>query len=220
MRSRFITLTTLLVLCLALALTACARKPRSTADVPRTLSQTYRIAVAPFSQPTSTSQLIMGYLPEPQGRIAPDLLAAMDRTMRDVLLTQTKRQYLFIPPGKNLPDKMRFHTSNQPQALPHWISFARTLDADLLIIPQILDWHQREGSRAGVTRAAHVRCEFFLLNIKQGAVTARSVYDVEQSGLTSNLLEIGDFFKRKGGWATAEELAREAMLKAVKDFTL
>lgn len=219
MHSRFST-AALLILCLALALTACTRKPRSTADVPRTLPQTYRVAVAPFTQPTSTSQLIMGYLPEPQGRIAPEELPSLDLAMRDVLLTQTRRQYTFVPSSKRLPDKMQFHTSNQPQALPHWLKFARTLDADLLIIPQVLDWHQREGSRAGVTRPAHVRCEFFLLNIKQGTITSRSVYDVEQSGLTSNLLDIGDFFKRKGGWASAEELAREAMLKAIKDFAL
>ena len=84
----------------------------------------------------------------------------------------------------------------------------------------MLNWHQREGSRAGVTRPAHVRVEFFLINIQQGTVQERSVYDVEQSGLTSNLLEIGDFLKRKGGWATADELAREGMLKAVKDLML
>jgi len=31
---------------------------------------------------------------------------------------------------------------------------------------------------------------------------------------------VGDFFKRQGKWVTAEELAREAMIKAVKDLNL
>ena len=90
----------------------------------------------------------------------------------------------------------------------------------LLLVPQVLNWHPREGSRAGVTRPAHVRVEFFLINARQGTILDRSVYDVEQTSLTSNLLEIGEFFKRQAGWATADELAREGMVKAVKDMTL
>ena len=38
--------------------------------------------------------------------------------------------------------------------------------------------------------------------------------------LTENLLNVGDFFKRQGKWVTADELAREAMIKAVKDLNL
>lgn len=219
MRSRCI-LTALLALCCAVALLACARQPRSTADIPRSLAHGYSIAVAPFTQPTTTSQLLVGQLPENQGRIPPAALPALDMALRDVLLTQTKRQYTFVPRNAPLPDKMRFHDSNQPQALPHWLAFAKTLKTDLLLVPQVLDWHQREGSRAGVTRPAHVRVEFFLLNVRQGTIMDRSVYDVEQTGLTNNLLNIGDFLSRQGGWATAEELAREGMLKTVKDMTL
>lgn len=219
MRSR-LTVMALSALCLALFLSGCSRQPRSTADIPRSLSPAYTIAVAPFTQPTTTSQLIMGQLPKDQGRIAPEMLPSLDMALRDVLLTETKRQYTFIPRHTPLPDKMRYHDSNQPQALPAWVTFAKGLKTDLLLVPQVLNWHQREGSRAGVTRPAHVRVEFFLINIRQGTVMERSIYDVEQTGLTSNLLEIGDFLKRQAGWASAEELAREGMVKAVKDMTL
>lgn len=219
MRSR-ITIMALLALCLGLLLTGCARKPRTTADIPRSLSPSYSIAVAPFTQPTSTSQLIIGQIPRDQGRIAPEMLPALDRTLRDVLMTETKRQYTFVPRHAPLPDKMRYHDSNQPQALSAWVAYAREVKTDLLLVPQVLNWHPREGSRAGVTRPAHVRVEFFLINARQGTILDRSVYDVEQTSLTSNLLEIGEFFKRQAGWATADELAREGMVKAVKDMTL
>lgn len=213
-------LAALLALCCAVFVLACSRQPRSTADIPRALPSGYSIAVAPFTQPTTTSQLLVGQLPENQGRIPPAELPALDMALRDVLLTKTKRRYTFVPRTAPLPDTMRFHDSNQPQALPHWLAFAKTLKTDLLLVPQVLDWHQREGSRAGVTRPAHVRVEFFLLNAKLGTIMDRSVYEVEQTGLTNNLLNIGDFLSRQGGWATAGELAREGMLKAVKDMTL
>lgn len=210
----------LLALCLALFSLGCTRQPRTTADIPRSLSPSYSIAVAPFTQPISTSQLIMGEIPKDQGRIAPEMLPSLDRALRDVLLTETKRHYTFVPRHMPLPDKMRYHDSNQPQALSAWAAFAKGLKTDLLLVPQVLNWHQREGSRAGVTRPAHVRVEFFLINAQQGTILDRSVYDVEQTSLTSNLLEIGEFFKRQAGWATADELAREGMVKAVKDMTL
>ena len=219
MKNRF-----LWILCALLSLLVltggCNRKPASTADVPRSLSHQYKIAVAPFTQPRDISQLIMGQLPQPQALAARDVLIAQDRQLRDVLYTTTKRSYAFLPRTRPLPDLKRFHTSERPQALPLWVEYARKTSADILFIPQILTWRDRQGSAAGVTEPAHVRLEFFLLNIKEGNIIGHSVYEVEQQGLTENLLNVGDFFKRQGKWVTAEELAREAMIKAVKDLNL
>ena len=219
MKNRF-----LWILCALLSLLVltggCNRKPASTADVPRSLSHQYKIAVAPFTQPRDISQLIMGQLPQPQALAARDVLIAQDRQLRDVLYTTTKRSYDFLPRTRPLPDLKRFHTSERPQALPLWVEYARKTSADILFIPQVLTWRDRPGSAAGVTEPAHVRLEFFLLNIKEGNIIGHSVYEVEQQGLTENLLNVGDFFKRQGKWVTAEELAREAMIKAVKDLNL
>lgn len=219
MKNRF-----LWILCALLSLLiltgGCNRKPASTADVPRSLSHQYKIAVAPFTQPRDISQLIMGQLPQPQALAARDVLIAQDRQLRDVLYTTTKRSYDFLPRTRPLPDLKRFHTSERPQALPLWVEYARKTSADILFIPQVLTWRDRQGSAAGVTKPAHVRLEFFLLNIKEGNIIGHSVYEVEQQGLTENLLNVGDFFKRQGKWVTAEELAREAMIKAVKDLNL
>lgn len=219
MKNRF-----LWILCALLSLLVltggCNRKPASTADVPRSLSHQYKIAVAPFTQPRDISQLIMGQLPQPQALAARDVLIAQDRQLRDVLYTTTKRSYDFLPRTRPLPDLKRFHTSERPQALPLWVEYARKTSADILFIPQVLTWRDRQGSAAGVTEPAHVRLEFFLLNIKEGNIIGHSVYEVEQQGLTENLLNVGDFFKRQSKWVTAEELAREAMIKAVKDLNL
>lgn len=210
----------LLMLALALALTACNRRPRSTADVPRPISSGYRISVAPFTQPINASQLIMGHIPENQGRIPHDLLAALDMKLREVLLTGTKRQYHFIA-RRNMPrDLTTFHSSEQPQALPLWVDYGKKQDAQLLLIPQILDWHERAGSKAGVTESAHVRAEFFLLKVEDGTLMNRSIFEEKQVGLTENLLTVGTFFKRGGTWVTAEELTVDGMRKAVKDLGL
>lgn len=210
----------LVVLSLVLALGACSKRPRSTADVPRNLSASYTITVAPFTQPINTSQLIMGRIPENQGRAPEDMLMALDMRMRHVLTTDTNRQYKFIGLRTLPKDLTTFHSSEQPQALPRWIEYGKKQGAQVLLIPQVLDWHEREGSTAGVTQSAHVRVEFFLLRVDTGSIMDRSVFEEKQLGLTENLLNVGSFLKRKGQWVNAEDLTVEGMRKAVKDLGL
>lgn len=213
-------LSLLLLLCLALALSACSNRPRSTADIPRLISPGYKITVAPFMQPINTSQLIQGRIPDAQGRIPNDMLMSLDRQMREVLLTATKRQYTFIPATQLPLDLTTYHSSEQPQALPRWIAYGKKHGAQLLLVPQVMDWHDRAGSKGGVTQPAHVRVEFFLLNVTEGTLMNRSVFEEQQVGLSENLLTMGSFFKRRGSWVTAEELSIEGMRKAVGELGL
>ena len=209
----------LALLCLALV-AACARRPASTADVPRTLPAEYRISVAPFTQPTETSQLILGYIPEQQGHIAKDELPLLDRAFRHILQSKSKRAWTFVPRHDLPADLTAYHAAERPQALPKWLAYGRALGAQYLLIPQVLDWHQREGSGAGVVRAAHVRLEFFLVRVDDGSIIKRTVFEEKQVGLTENLLTVGSFFKRRGVWVTAEELAEEAMQQALEEMHL
>lgn len=205
---------------LALALAACARQPSSTADVPRLLPQSYRVAVAPFTQPLNPGQLITGQIPEGQGLIPRDDLLLLDLDLRHALQSQTKRQYDFLPLDSLRADAAGGRSTGQPGALQKWIELGRRHGARLLLVPMILNWHEREGSQAGVTSSAHARVEFFLLDIGEGDVAGRSIFEEKQVGLIDNLLGVADFVKRKGQWVTARDLANEAMAKAARELGL
>jgi hypothetical protein len=219
MNTRLHTLLLLIVLCLPLA---CARPARPTAETTRGVTPDYVITVAPFTQPVTTSQLITGALPENQGRIPEDTLAALDMKLRELLAPNPKRHYSFnfVARRHPLQDMTRFHNSEQPQALPHWVAYGKKLGAQALLIPQVLDWHERAGSSAGVTESALVRVEFFLLKIADGTIVNRSVFEEKQVGLAENLLTVGSFLKRRGSWVTASELAADGMEKAIRDMNL
>ncbi|GHV55345.1 hypothetical protein FACS1894206_09640 [Deltaproteobacteria bacterium] len=58
------------------------------------------------------------------------------------------------------------------------------------------------------------------MDIKNATLTSRSHFDETQAALADNLLDAGKFFARGGKWITATELAREGMVKAVKDLGL
>jgi hypothetical protein len=211
----FITLPAL-VCCLCVA--GCARMPRKAEHARISAGET--IYVASFTQPTSTSELIAGVIPEKQGRVPADMLPVLDRNLRSVLTGETGRIYGWLPANAANPGMARFHASEQPQALPGWIEYGKKRGARFLLIPQVLDWHEREGSNAGVVHAARVRLEFFLLNVQSGALAGRSVYEEEQTGLVDDLLNIASFIRRHGTWVTADVLAGDGMRKAVKDLGL
>lgn len=209
---RFRTLALLVLVCVTI-LAGCQRKPASTADVPRVLSPRYSIAVMPFSQPTDACNLIMGHLPEHQGCIPADQLLMLDEELRALLQSrESTRVFSFektLPPF--LAASTTYKATSEPQALEGWAKFAKKTGKDFILVPQVLDWHDREGSAAGVTKAASIHIEFYLIRTETGTVHSHQIFREEQQGLTSNLLTVGDFFKRKGAWVTGLELAREGM---------
>ena len=213
--SRFLILGLMLVLACA-----CTRRPTSTADVPRLIPANYSVTVAPFTQPRNAIDLIMGRIPEAQGVANNGDLLGLDTRLHAVLQRESKRQFTFTDKTPRKLAPTRFKSSEQPKGLEQWLAVGRKAKAQLLLVPMLIDWHQRQGSRAGVTVPAHARVEFFLLKVSDGTVMNRSVYEVEQTGLVNDLLSVGDFVKRGAAWVTAEELAEEGMVKAVKDLGL
>lgn len=208
-------------ICVALAtvffLTACQKRPSQRSQEPA-IPYNVKIGVAGFTQPTTNSELLTGILPEDQGRVPEDVLAQLNSVLRRDL-APTKRLYTFLP-ERAKPSFGTYHESARPQGLAQWTAYGREFNVDLLLVPQVLNWHQREGSSAGVTKSAHVRVEFFLIDLATGRLVGRSAYEEKQVGLVDNILGVGDFLKRRGTWVTAEELAQEAVAKAVKELGL
>ena len=216
MRKLLPLLVSILLLCVCLS---CTKKPRSTADVPRLISHSFKVSVAPFSQPTTPSELLLGRIPEDQGRITPEELAALDQEFKSILNAKTKRNYTFCKDPLEY-ERTHYHASAQPKALGRWVAYGQMHNAELLIVPQVLNWHERMGSAAGVTSSAHVHVEFFLLRVKTGQIVARSIFEEKQQALSENILMLGTFIKRRASWVSATELAKDGMLNAIKDLGL
>ena len=207
-----------LMVALAFSLSAlgCARKAQ---HEPRPLAQGLRVGIAPFTQPHSTGDLIMGRLPEAQGTVVAGVLAQLDTTF-SALLTKTATRPVTILPPMSDPKKAQIHAAENASALPRWVAYGKQHRLDLLVVPMVLDWHQRQGSAAGVTDSAAVHVEFYLIDVHSGGLQNRSITKEKQVGLSDNLLTMPQFFKRHASWVTAEELTQEAMAKAIKDLGL
>lgn len=179
------------------------------------------IGVVEFTQPQNTTDMLAGYMAENTPRVSPKSAIQLTETLADVLRTETKRTY--VPAERYLEcrdAKAPGQSGSRVAALKRWIAVGNCMEVDFLIVPQVMELHEREGGEAGVTRPAGVIMDIFLIDIKNAVLTSRSHFDETQHALTDNLLETGKFFSRGGKWITATELAREGMVKAVKDLGL
>jgi hypothetical protein len=214
--SRFIA-TALAVLFLT-PLVACQKRPPGE-FAPTTIPQEFRVGVAWFTQPTATSELVTGQLPNHQGKINPGLLPDLDNTLARTLSQESNRQYVTLAAPTSAPS-IRYHESGSPQGLRTWLEIGRKADVDLLFVPQIIHWQERDGGEVGVATSASIKAEFYLIDIARTRLLKRSVFEEQQIGLSENLLTVDKFFKRKGRWISATELTQEGIRKAIKDFGL
>jgi hypothetical protein len=216
MRRTILPLLVMLMLAFSLSALGCARKAQ---HEPRPLAQGLRVGIASFSQPHSTGDLIMGRLPDAQGIVSNDVLVQLNSSFAALLTKTATRPVMMLPPLHDAK-KEQVHAAENAAALPRWVAYGKQHRLDLLVVPMVLDWHQRQGSAAGVTDSAAVHVEFYLIDVHSGGLQNRSITKEKQVGLSDNLLTMPQFFKRHASWVTAEELTQEAMAKAIKDLGL
>jgi hypothetical protein len=87
----------------------------------------------------------------------------------------------------------------------------KELNADFMIIGSVFRFEERIGSRMGVDKPASVGFDVHLFRLKDEKMVWVGRFDETQKPLSENLFEIGSFFRRKGSWLTAEDLASVGM---------
>lgn len=214
-RRRYLVL--LLVLSFALLAGACAKTRQ--APLP---SGNLKVGVAHFTQPIAATDMLAGYTPENTPRIDRKVLNEMDVLLASVLSSNTKRGFVGREEALRCSKAIaaKGGRSNNQAALRTWCAVGNCMKVDLLVVPQLYEYHEREGSAVGVTKPASVIMDIFVIDVRNETLLSRSRFDEAQSSLSSNLLDAGKFFKRGGKWITAADLAKEGMEKAVKELSL
>ena len=206
--------TLLLIASLALVLVSC-----STPKQPPMPLGSLRIGLAYYTQPESTSDLLAGYMTEEVHPVDPKITAELDSLLVDVLAKESKNS--FVPAGVAMDCARKTQVANTKQAaLRKWAAVGRCVGVDLLVVPQIIEWRERVGSGVGVVTPAKVVMDTYVVDVRNESLISRSRYDETQSALSSNILDAGKFVKRGGKWVSTQELAREGMVKAVKELGL
>lgn len=209
----------LLCLCLmtVLALGACTKPKQPPMPVGN-----LKLGLAYFTQPADPAEMLAGYLVDNTPRVEDKVLNEMDALLAGVLAEESKNTFRSRESALKCSKTVfsQDGRSNNIAALRTWSAIGRCMGVDLLVVPQLLEYRERDGGSYGVVAPAKVIMDIFVLDVRNEALISRSRYDETQSALSSNLLEADKFFKRGGKWVTAHDLAREGMVKAIKELGL
>jgi hypothetical protein len=94
----------------------------------------------------------------------------------------------------------------------------RELGAEGIVAGYVYRFRERKGESYTVERPASVAFEIHLLRVEDGVLVWRGAFDRTQSSLMEDLLQILSFYREKGRWVTAEELAEEGLEQVLKTF--
>lgn len=204
----------LVFMCVAL-FTACAQKRQPAPENMPNL----RMGVAGFTQPRTVNELLAGIAYSEQPQLNSNTLLELDMALQDTLLTNSQHSFA---PLKDAYDCDRTVTAQDSKlsALEHWVAVGKCLDVDMLLVPQIIFWQERDGGDLGAQKPASVTLDMYLINTNQERLINRYHFEETQESLSSNLLEIGKFMERSGKWLTARDLAAEGMRRGVKELGL
>lgn len=209
------------VLALALVLaTAMGCKHRSASPETK-MSPQFVVAVAPFSVPRGPADLLAGYIPDRTVEPLPDALTDMDALLAQALHVGPDRNIISASRTKPCKDSTRREGDNtRLSTIKYWQAVGKCANAQFILVPMAVNYSERQGSAAGSTKPAWVVLDLYLVNVKTGGLVNHFHYDYQQQALSDNILEIDKFLKRKGQWVTAAELAKEGIIKGVKELGL
>jgi len=197
---------------------ACQRRP---AQVDSKMNPQFTVGVAPFTVAEEPWELLAGYLPDRAVAPKADSLGDLDAALNRAMKITPERNIIVGSKVKTCMDSVRRSPdANRLATLKYWQEVGKCLDAQYLLVPLVTHWKEREGSAAGSTSPAWVIMDLYLVNVKTGGLVNHYHYDYQQKALTDNILEADKFFKRRGQWVTAADLASEGIAQALKEFGL
>lgn len=205
----------LLALC---ALSGCL--PRRAAVEP--MSPDALLAVAGFTQPRHTGDLLAGAVPKSAPVLDEETLFTLDRYMVQEL-TRLRDGRLFQGPAstRQCQEIRTFEDRDKPGiSLEYWLEVGECMGADYLLIPQITFWQERVGGPSGATTPAGLTMDMYLADIKGKDLVGRHHFEEIQTALSNNLLTMPDFVRRRGRWISAPEMAREAIVEGILELGL
>lgn len=179
------------------------------------------LAVAGFTNPQNTWELLAGCLPEQCVLVEEKVLNRLD-----LMLGETLRASDVAYVSEPMVGQCRAVVSREPEerpriaALRHWLKVGKCIPADYLLVPQLIYWRERKGGEWGSDEPASVIMDFFLLDVQGEAILRRYRFEETQQPLSANLLEVDKFVSRGGKWVSTMELAREGVEQAIKELGL
>jgi len=104
----------------------------------------------------------------------------------------------------------------EEKPIPSAVQIGKELNVDFILVGYLFRFEERIGSRIGAEKPASVGFDVHLVRVRDGKTVWDGKFDETQQALSTNLLNIGSFFRRKASWLTTEELSGVGMDEMLK----
>lgn len=181
-----------------------------------------KLAIAGFSNPTHSWQLLAGYIPvEGAKPLKHEVLSKLDATLQSTLNEHGVVGYTPASITRQCQQIVVFEDVGVPRmsAFKYWLGVGKCMTVDYLLVPQVIEWEERKGGEMGVEAPASVVLDFFLINVQEESLQ-RAHFEESQESLTENIFKAGKFFERGGKWVSAHQLAAEGIEQKLTELGL
>lgn len=181
------------------------------------------LAVAGFAHPSQEWEFLSSSRPVQPLDLPPDLLAELDEMFLGLFKDEPGRILLGPDATRQCQEVALFRTRAEGggvSGLCYWLEVGRCVPADYLLVPQILDWKEREGTEWGVNEPAMVVFELTLLDIGNQKISRRYRFEESQRSLSEDLLQARKFIRRGGKWLSARELLQDGLRQGLREMGL
>jgi len=148
-----------------------------------------------------------------------EILPSSQNTLTHLLHEKMEARGMFrIIPLKEVEDMLaQFERKSlEEKPISSSLQVGKRLNADFVLIGNLFRFEERIGSSLGVERPASVSFDLHLFRVRDEKMVWLGKFDETQRPLSENLLKIGSFFRRKGSWLKAAELASVGMDETLK----
>jgi hypothetical protein len=99
-----------------------------------------------------------------------------------------------------------------------YVQIGKALSAEAVLGGHVYRWRERVGTEYSARRPASVAFDLYLMSAGDGVIWWKARFDKSQISLSENLFDFKTFFKAKGRWMTADELAEIGLTDFVEAF--
>jgi hypothetical protein len=105
-----------------------------------------------------------------------------------------------------------------PESVRLYAELAKKSGVKYLVMPVLYCWGERRGSALSSSQPARVGFHLHIYDPETGKEIWGGDFNEWQEPLNENILDVQTFISRGGKWVTAQELAKEGVLKLIDQF--
>lgn len=152
-----------------------------------------------------------GQVPSDQeNRLTDELIDRLEKQTNWRIITGSREMALAAETG---PKSTQMTTERQLL-----LNIGRTVQADAVLSGYIYRYQERMGSQMAAERPASVAFSLHLIRTADGADVWSGYVDETQQALSENLLNMAAFWRRKGRWVSADEMADAGLDELIQKF--